>query len=64
MKGLDKELLIKILEVKDYGYYLEEDIEAIFKVFGDDYYINKYTGEWELCKRNSFCMNLKRGSYG
>ena len=44
--------------------FIEEDIEAIFKVFGDDYYINKYTGEWELCKRNSFCMNLKRGSYG
>lgn len=55
MKGLDKELLIKLLEVKNYDYYLEEDIEAIFKVFGDDYYINRDTGEWELCRRNSFC---------
>lgn len=45
MKGLDKEVLIKLLEVKNYDYYLEEDVEVIFKVFGDDYYINRDTGE-------------------
>lgn len=50
MKGLSKEALIKILELKDYNFYLEQDIEAIFKVFGDDYYINRDTGEWELVK--------------
>lgn len=55
MKGLDKEVLIKLLEVKNYDYYLEEDVEVIFKVFGDDYYINRDTGEWELCLKNSLC---------
>ena len=30
MKGLDKEVLIQLLEGKNYDYYLEEDIEAYF----------------------------------
>ena len=52
MNGLSKEALIKILEVKNYDFYLESDIEAIFKVFGDDYYISRDTGKWELTKKN------------
>ena len=53
MKGLSKESLIKIIEMKNYDFYLENDLEAIFKVFGDDYYINRDSGKWELCKKNS-----------
>lgn len=53
MKGLSKEVLIKILEVKNYDFYLESDIEAIFKVFGDDYFLNRDNGKMELCKKNN-----------
>ena len=53
MKGLSKEALIKILEVKNYDFYLESDIEAIFKVFGDDYFLNRDNGKMELCKKNN-----------
>ncbi len=52
MKGLSKEALIKIIEMKNFDFYLENDLETIFKVFGDDYYISRDTGKWELCKKN------------
>lgn len=52
MKGLSKEALIKILEIKDYDVYLENDLEAIFKAFGDDYFVNRDNGELELCNKN------------
>lgn len=52
MKGLNKDALIKILEVKNNDVYLESDIGAIFQVFGDDYYVSKDTGKWELTKKN------------
>lgn len=52
MKGLTKEALLKILELKNYDFYLESDIDYIFKTFGDDYYINRENNTWELCKKN------------
>lgn len=57
MKGISKEVLIKILETKNYDIYLENDLEAILKVFGDDYFLDRDTGEFKLCKKNdSFSM--------
>jgi hypothetical protein len=53
MKGLSRESLIKILEMKNYEFYLESDIEAILKVFGDDYYLNRDSGKFELTKKNN-----------
>jgi hypothetical protein len=52
MKGINKEDLIKILKLKNYDFYLEQDLEAIFKVFGDDYFYSREDGKFELCKKN------------
>ena len=60
MKGLSKETLIKIIEMKNFNFYLESDLEAILKVFGDDYYINRETGKWELCKENNICLKMQK----
>lgn len=52
MKGLTRERIMQILQLKQFDIVLECDMEAIFKSFGDDYYINRDNGEWELCKKN------------
>ena len=52
MKGLSKETLIKILEMNNYDFYLKSDMDTIFEAFGDDYYIDRDTGQWALCKKN------------
>ena len=52
MKGISRENLIKILQLKNYDYYLEQDIEAIFKVYGDDYFYSREDCDFELCKKN------------
>ena len=53
MKGLNKDTLIKILEKHDYDVYFEDDLKQIFKLFGDDYFVNRDTGVLELCNKNN-----------
>ena len=52
MKGLTKNKLLKILQLKQFDYLLKDDIIAIFDIFGDDYYINRDNGEYELVYEN------------
>ena len=47
MKGLSKEALLKIINSVELSFFLEGDLERIFKVYGDDYYISRDTGKWE-----------------
>lgn len=52
MKGITKEKLLKILQLKQFDYLLKTDMDAIFDVFGDEYYINRDNNEWELVYKN------------
>lgn len=52
MKGLTREKIIQILQLKQFDFCLKSDMESIFEKFGDDYYINRDNGEWELCNKN------------
>ena len=50
MKTLNKEKLLKIINDLDYDNVFEEDINKIFKTYGDDaYYENGYG--WEVVKK-------------
>lgn len=50
MKSLNKYKLLKIINDLDYDNVLEEDINKIFKTYGDDaYYENGYG--WEVVKK-------------
>lgn len=53
MKAIPKDDFIKIVSQTDCEVIFEDELEDLFKLYGDDWFINRdYYGEWELCKEN------------
>lgn len=55
-----KELII-LLEHCDKETLNSRQMENIYKRYGDDYYIDEVSGEYELCKENSERKEFLRG---
>ena len=54
MKALTKEKLIKIIEQYEHDLIFDSmnSLQKIFDRYGDEYFVNRDTGELELCKKN------------
>ena len=56
MKAIPKTELIKLLQHIDIidmdDLLFSEDLQDIFEIFGDDYFIDRTFSEWTLCKAN------------
>jgi len=56
MKGILKENLLHILQLQNQTLFCLEDLESLLEHYGDDYFINRDTGDLELQSQSSSQM--------